>query len=89
MSGNPYEAPQARSPNAEETGTRDRRVGWAVVLTVFGAMWIVYMAAVFFTPGIDVHPPPRPIPMVIVVCAFVVANSPALVLFRLAWRAMR
>ena len=88
MDENPYEAPQAESEWRAESRARQRRIGWGVASFLFGVLWIVFMAAVFLTPGIDGGKGPK-LPEVVWVIVFIVASSPAISLFRLAWRARR
>jgi hypothetical protein len=88
MNENPYEAPQAASEQRSESRVRLRRIGWAVASLLFGVLWVVFMAAIFFTPGIESTKGPK-WPDVVGMIVFIVASSPALALFHLAWRARR
>jgi hypothetical protein len=89
MNENPYEAPQARvEPSAESPARGQRRIGWAVASFLFGVLWVVFMAAVFLTPGVEFNKGPK-WPDVVGTIVFIIASSPSIVLFRLAWRARR
>jgi hypothetical protein len=86
--GNPYEAPQAAAEQRAGSRARERRIGWAVASFLFRVLWVVFMAAVFLSPPIVSTKGPRT-PYVVFVIVFIVASSPAVALFRLAWRARR
>ena len=88
MDENPYEAPQAVSERSTESGMQKRRTGLAIVLFFVGVMWIVFMGAMFLGPSIESNKGPKT-PDWVWVSVFVVASSPAVVLFSLARRALR